>query len=146
MLHVVVVSNSQDPNKMYATSSYPMMKLWKDQMLCMGLHPKNQVRTGVDKFPFLFHETFEVQSRKIDKIVIVKVVSDTKACKIRKLKGAESMVSLSNQIYRKDYLHKIEFLACLPLLASILNSVSCYEIRRPLFQSTENELVNLLVF
>lgn len=140
---VVVVTSEKGSNIMKATSSYPMMKLWKNQMICMGLRHGQQVRTGVDKYPFLFHEHFEVHARIIEKIVILRVISDATTCNIRELKGAESLVLLSSQIYRKDYLNKIEYYNYLKQLSSILNLIPCYEISRPHFQSTETELVNL---
>ena len=112
-------------------------------MICMGLRHGQQVRTGVDKYPFLFHEHFEVHARIIEKIVILRVISDATTCNIRELKGAESLVVLSSQIYRKDYLNKIEYYNYLKQLSSILNLIPCYEISRPHFQSTETELVNL---
>jgi hypothetical protein len=140
---VVVVLNKKASNETRATSSYPMMKLWKHQMTCMGLDNMQQVRSGVDKFPFLFHEKFDIHARKIEKIIILKVVSGLTTCAVRKLKGVESVFLLFNQIYRKEYLNRAEYFSSLSLLSSMANNIPCYEISRPPVQSTEIELANL---
>jgi hypothetical protein len=140
---VVVVLNKKASIETRATSSYPMIKLWKHQMTCMGLDNGQQVRSGVDKFPFLFHENFDIHARKIEKIIILKVDSGLTTCAVRKLKGVESVVLLFNQIYRKEYLNKAEYFSSLSLLSSMANNIPCYEIIRPMVHSTEIELANL---
>jgi len=140
---VVVVSTRKGSNETSATSSYPMMKLWKHQMKGMGLDNGQQVRSGVDKFPFLFHEQFDIHARKIEKIIILKVVSGLTTCTVRKLKGIESVILLFNQIYRKEYLNRTDYISSLSLLSSMANNIPCYEISRPMFHSTEIKLANL---
>jgi hypothetical protein len=132
---VVVVLNKKASNETRATSSYPMMKLWKHQMTCMGLDNMQQVRSGVEKF--------DIHARRIEKIIILKVVSGITTCAVRKLKGVESVFLLFNQIYRKEYLNRAEYFSSLSLLSSMVNNIPCYEINRPMFHSTEIELANL---
>lgn len=140
---VVVLSTIDESKEIHASPSYPMMKLWKHQMNMMGLDNQQQVRTGVDKFPFLFHDDFEIQSRTVDSIIILKVTPDATACNIRQLKGVESMSLLFKMIYRNEYLNKVENLAYLPQISALVTKIPCYEITRPDASSTENEVVHL---
>lgn len=140
---VVVLSKINSSQELHANSSYPMMKLWKHQVKVMGLENQQQVRTGVDKFPFLFHEGFEVHPRKIDSIIFLKVISDTTTCNIRKLKGVENIGLLFNKIYRNEYVDKVERISYLPQLSLLAANVPCYEITRPQTLSTEKEVVGL---
>ena len=142
---VVIATGAEGNQEILATASYPMMKLWKHQMKSMALGAEKQVRSGVDKFPYYFHNVFDTCQKTIEKIIILDTSSDATSYNIRKLKGVESLLLLYKQIYRIEYLSNVDCRYHISTLSAIANKIPCFEVRRPVFQACENELVDLFI-
>ena len=141
----VVVFSFNQKQEVFAASSYPMMKLWKQQFLCMHKEIAQPVRSGVEKYPFYFHDQFHITYKKIERLVVVRVDDQLHAPLLRTLKPSAAITCLLEHVYRREYLSTVELHYHLPLLANLVNSIEVYELIRPRYKSTEKELHRLLI-
>lgn len=142
---VVVVSSAEKNTEFHATSSYPLMKLWKYQMALLGSTAEFQMRKGVDKFPYFFHNRYDMQKRKIEKLIILNSCAQSNAVDIKELKGIEALILLSEHIYRKEFMSKNGFNIYMPICAQLVNNIPCYEIKRPHNLSTEKIVLDFFL-
>ena len=141
---VVVFDFNPDHQEVLAASSYPMMKLWKEQFSWMRKEITQPVRSGVEKYPLYFHDQFNTTYKKIERLVIVQVDDQIHEPLLRTLKPSAAMRCLLEQVYRKEYLSGVSLHCHIPVLAKLINSIDVYALIRPRNKSTEKELQDLL--
>ncbi|MFZ9331990.1 MAG: hypothetical protein ACO23W_06025 [Chitinophagaceae bacterium] len=124
-------------------SSYPLMKLWSHQMQEIGLPIGQPIRSGVDKFPYYFHQQFDTEPMAVVKIVLLKTCAELRSIASRKLTGTEALMEVMRNIYRKEWIPTQMLKAAASILSVFVQSAPCIEITRPLLCNCEEEVVGL---
>lgn len=131
----VVVLSSTPNNKVEATASYPMIKLWDDAIAKLN-HPyfesrSFKVRHDLDKYGFFFHSTFNTNSYPIAQIIVIGLSTDNEIA-LRELQGSEAFLATSRQVYRPTLLQsKEQRLLCFNIISNLVQSARIFEITRP---------------
>lgn len=139
----VVVASTTNDEKVQVHSSYPMMKLWADQMRAMGHPLEEPVRSGVEKFSFYFHSQFESQPRSVANIVILNASSSIQSCELRHLVGSESLIETMRNIYRREWMPESMSMMSVSVLLQLIKNTTCFEIIRPLMHPSEDEVIRI---
>lgn len=130
-----VLALNYNQNVTTANASYPMLKLWGETLNQINLpefsNKSFPIKTGMDKYGFFFHNSFDKSSYCIKKIFIIKKCDTPQIC-LREIKGVEAFQILSRQIYRPILLQSlisktISFL----MISNLAKECKIYEIARP---------------
>lgn len=88
-------------------SSYPMIKYWKNEFElpnANGLGQGHQLRPGIEKFGYYFHDRFSTDPQKPFLAFFLEKAMLSKAVKIEPSTGMELFVRLDAQAYRSSHL------------------------------------------
>jgi len=128
-------------------SSYPMMKFWKDTYTSFSFlgAPDVQLRPGLDKAGFYFHNQFEVNSYKPLVVFFIEKSAGISEVSFREVKGAELFQKLEANAYRGEYLGSIDLRQeHFKLFADLANQVKGYLVVRPEDLNSVNEITDLV--
>lgn len=139
----VVVATTVIDGKVQVHSSYPMMKLWSDQMREMSLPLGVPIRSGVDKFPYYFHPLFDSHPRPVVNIILLKTSSSIQSCEWRRLSGSAQLIEVMSNIYRSEWMPDCMSKRSVSLLSQLVKQSSCFEIKRPLMQQSEDDMIGI---
>jgi hypothetical protein len=123
----------QNGNRVTGTASYPMIKLWEDSLVKLNLSDRSfPVRPGMDKYGIFFHETFNLQSYPVSKILLLKI-GDNEEVTVNKTHGSTAFEAIYKQLYRPMLLtgptqKKISF----EVISKLLQHSDVYHISRPI--------------
>lgn len=143
----VIVVKEYDNQKVLATSSYPMIKLWDDAIVKLDNELFEDrsflVKPGLDKYGIFFHEQFDKETYSIGKIFILKT-KDSGAIEAKELVGGEAFKGFNLQSYRPYLLHSNQLRQLnYTILMTIVNNAKIIEVVRPKICNPE-ELVSAI--
>jgi hypothetical protein len=139
----VVVADTTIHEKVRVHASYPMMKLWADQMRAMG-HPMGApIRSGVEKFPCYFHSQFDSQPRSVANIVLLDTSTAIQSCELRRLVGSETLIETMRNIYRREWMPESMAKLSVGVLLQLIKNSACFEITRPPEHQSEDEMTRI---
>lgn len=139
----VVVAGTTINKGIRVHSSYPMMKLWSDQMQAMGCSLGAPIRSGVDKFPFYFHSQFDAQPRFVANVVLLRTSSTIQSCALRRLVGSAPLIETMRNIYRREWMPESMAKMSVSVLIPLIKNSTCFEIIRPLMHPSEDEMARI---
>ncbi|MEY4571813.1 MAG: hypothetical protein RLZ10_1024 [Bacteroidota bacterium] len=129
-------------------SSYPMMKFWKDTYTSFSFlgAPDIQLRPGIDKAGFYFHDQFDINSYKPLVVFFIEKSADVSELCIREVKGVELFQKLEANAYRGEYLGSVDLRQeHFELFADLANQVKGYLVVRPEDLNSVDEITDLVV-
>ena len=136
----VCVPVSDTSEGVFMHSSYPMMKFWKDTYTAFSFLgvPDVQLRPGLDKAGFYFHDKFDTNTYKPNLVFFIEKSSAESEVRIREVQGAELF-------------QKLEFLGSIDLrqehfklFADLANQVKGYLVVRPEGLHSVEEITNIV--
>ena len=144
----VCVPVSDTSNGVFMHSSYPMMKFWKDTYTAfsfLGI-PDIQLRPGLDKAGFYFHDKFDTNTYKPNVVFFIEKSSAESEVRIREVQGAELFQKLVANAYRGEYLGSIDLRQeHFELFADLAKQVNGYLVVRPEDLNSVDSITDLVV-
>lgn len=147
---VCVIQNHTSGNdEVYAHSSYPMCRLWKDAIdhlnheAFQGVYP---LRHKINKFGSFFWDSYEVEARKIDKVLVLqKAAQPSQGLETRRHTRMDAINLLRNQVFRRAQLDGLGGKKELFLtLSKIAQKIPVISIIRPLNHENIDKFIDLL--
>jgi len=95
-----------EDNCCVATASYPEARAWENTMnnqTAFAVSDGKQLRAEINKFGIAFHDDFVASSQKVKGIVFLEIKGDE--IQIERMKAAQGMQQLGNNIYRNTWVH-----------------------------------------
>ncbi len=143
----VCVPVSDTSEGIFMHSSYPMMKFWKDTYTAfsfLGI-PDIQLRPGLDKAGFYFHDKFETNPYKPNVVFFIEKSPADSEVRIREVQGAELFQKLESNAYRGEFLGSIDLRQeHFKLFADLANQVKGYLVVRPEGLYSVEEITNIV--
>jgi hypothetical protein len=144
----VCVPVSDTSEGVFMHSSYPMMKFWKETYTAFTFlgAPDVQLRPGLDKAGFYFHDSFDINAYKPVVVFFIEKSSDVTKVNIREEKGASLFQKFELNAYRGEYLSSIDLRQeHFKLFADLANQVKGYLVVRPEDLDSVDEITDLVV-
>jgi hypothetical protein len=89
-----------------ATASYPVLRAWENTLNNQQVYTyadAKQLRVEINKYGIAFHDDFVATSQKVKGIVFLEIKGDE--IQIERMKAAQGMQQLGNNIYRNTWVH-----------------------------------------
>ena len=141
---VCVLSHTAQ-NLVWASASYPMIKLWEDavEKLDSSAYTGKDfpVKKGIEKYGYFFHDSFSKERLPVKRIIILRKSESGGRSSVKELQGLAKFAALEQQVYRKSLVttpqqQTIPFNA----IAMLANQCQVFEITRPLNQAATDTL------
>jgi hypothetical protein len=141
---VCVLDNDTD-NRLVALPSYPMIKLWEDSFVKIGLDSAKEtdkIRPEMAKYARFYHNEFNTASQKIKRVFILDVNNSNDAIEIKKLGPIAAFKALQQNTYRHVQMNgmkkrDIHF----GMMSKLAGEVSVYKVTRPTDGNTIDALI-----
>lgn len=120
--------SNQDQN-VYATASYPLLKLWENTFKEQNTFKRKRVLgKNIEKYGFHFHDKFEDEPLEVEAIFFLN--KDDKPIQISELKSVDVFERLLKNVYRKEWIgimkkQMLQFNAVTSLSASLKGYYAC---------------------
>jgi hypothetical protein len=132
---VIVLEHDAASSEIVAFPSYPMIKLWKETIDMLGSDTSvegHRLRQGVDKFGYFFHDRYQLEPVRIQKLLVIEKDPTCASYRIQELGGLSSFEILSRNIYRRQYIKQDNLRKKhLLLISQLLNQAGIKMLMRP---------------
>jgi hypothetical protein len=142
----VPVVNLSNESLMY--SSYPMMKFWEESISRLSAlgEPDIQLRPGVNKFGFYFHEEFDKSPKHPAMVFFLEKYDDLNKVQIEEVRGYKLFQYLESNTYRGENLGAVDLRKeHFDLYSNLANQLSGFIIKRPSKQDSIDYITALVV-
>jgi hypothetical protein len=144
---VCVLDNNAD-NELVALPSYPMIKLWEDSFIKIGLGEANKdlkIRPEMNKYARFYHDEFSIAAQKIKRVFILETGNLIDTIEIKKLGPIAAFKTLQQNTYRHVQMNgmkkrDIHF----AMMSKLAGQVSVYKIDRPILGNTIEDLITIV--
>ncbi len=141
---VCVLQNNTN-NELIALPSYPMIKLWEDSFIKIGLgavEEENKIRPEMAKYARFYHDEFNIAEQKIKRVFILETGNLNETVEIKKLGPIAAFKILQQNTYRHVQMNgmkkrDIHF----AMISKLAGEVSVYKIDRPALGNTIEDLI-----
>jgi hypothetical protein len=123
--------------------SYPLMKFWRDTLSYFPFlgEPDLQLRPNYEKYGFFFHDEFQEKALSPSLVFFLEKSSLISELHLREIKGVELFQKLNSNVYRGEFLGKLDLrMSHFDLFSKLANQLQGYVIERPDSINTINEL------
>jgi hypothetical protein len=123
--------------------SYPLMKFWRDTLSYFPFlgEPDLQLRPNYEKYGFFFHDEFQEKALSPWLVLFLEKSSLISELHLREIKGVELFQKLNSNVYRGEFLGKLDLrMSHFDLFSKLANQLQGYVIERPDSINTINEL------
>jgi hypothetical protein len=134
--------------KIFATPSYPMMKLWENSFDLLQLGNTNEdhkLKFDINKYGVFFHDEFISEWKPVIKIFNIVKSDEEDEVQIEKQNGIEAFIIIGENTYRNQYVEPMKLNSLhFEMVSSLLKQCDVYKVTRPSYIDSISDVVEII--
>lgn len=145
---VCVLKYDAGSNKVFAYTSYPMMKLWEDSFVKVGLDAaveEDKIRPHLAKYARFYHDDFDINAYPVKQVFVLDPDGHVKAPAIEKLGSVKGFSKLQRNTYRYMQMNAMQKRGIhFDIISKLAAAVPVCLLSRPAHGNTIEEVIKLV--